>query len=192
MIRATLTTDDTASVRLRQIAAQLARPEALYKDAGRRVATDLRKHFTQLDKTRANRLAPGRRSHVWLEIRNAVGNPEPEPGGVSVTIADPRYTMKLFGGTVRPKRARALTIPLHPLAYDRRASVFEDETGAKLFRPRGKRILMAEIGGKAVPIYALATSATVRPDPDALPAERLRAGALETAEKHLARMLARE
>ena len=198
MIRATPRVDDVATSRLREIAAQLGNPVALYKDARRRLANDLRKHFAQLDASQTNRLG-GKRTHFWLDVRPATLNPEFDASGqgVSVTIAHLAFAQKLYGGTIVAKNAKALTIPLHPLAHGRRASVFEEETGHKLFRGKSKkpniaRLLFAEIDGNLIPIYALATTLTEDADPRAPPPiADLRAGAVESAEKHLARLLAR-
>ena len=197
MLRLNLSSRDTASARLAEIAAMLADPKPLYKDVGRRGATELRKHFTQLDRTQPNKLG-GKRTHFWLDVRNATGNPELEAKGVSITISRLAFAMKVNGGTVVPREAKSLTIPLHPLAHGRRASVFEDETGYKPFRPKSKnrgfaRLLMAEIDDRVIPIYALAKSATIHADPHALPDEpKFRAAILDAAEKHLARKLAED
>jgi hypothetical protein len=187
---ATVTLTDRATPELRRIAAQLKNPAALYKDVGRRAANELKRHYRDLDARRPNRLgAP--RTHYWLEIRDAVQQPELVGNGVVVAINHSTIAGKVFGAVVTPKNARALTIPLHALAHGRRASTFEDETGKKLFRPKGKRVLMAEIGGKPVAIYALAKRVTLRPDPEALPEEGPFADALvATARAHLARRIA--
>ena len=191
-IGAKVTLDGDASRRLREIEGYLKRPQALWKEVGRRCAIELRKHFVARD-GEPNKLAPGRREHFWAQIRDAVGNPEIFEGGAEVVIADSRYALKVFGGTIVPREAKALAIPVHALAYARRPAVFEDETGHDLFRPKGKRVLMAELGenGAPVVIYILAKSATVPADPKALPDPGvLEAACLDQAEKHLTRALA--
>lgn len=191
MISANVTLADRATPELARIAAQLKNPVALYKDVGRRIANDLRKHYRRLDATRSNRRRR-QRTHFWLEVRDAVQQPVTDSTGVSIAIAHPVIAAKVFGAIITPKFRRSLTIPVHKLAHGRRAAVFEDETGKKLFRPKGKNVLMAEIGGKAVSIYVLAKSATIRPDPHALPdKDDLVANILATGRAHLARMLAR-
>jgi len=183
VIKGTLTTSD----RLKAIAAQVANPVALYKDAGRRVANDLRKHFVRLDGTQSAKHG-GRSTHFWLDVRASTGNPDVDPHGATVTISDLRFAQKLYGGTINAKNGRALTIPIDPRAHGRRASVFEDEMGVKLFRPLGKRVLMAEIDGEVLPIYALASSVTQEAERDALPPiAELEAAVADTAEKHLRR-----
>ena len=190
-IGAKVTLEGNAALRIREIEGMLKRPEAMWKELGRRAAIELRKWFVARD-GEPNKLAPGRREHFWAQIRDAVGNPEIFEGGAAVTIADSRYALKVFGGTVVPREAKALAIPMHALAYARRPAVFEDETGHDLFRPKGKRVLMAEIGenGAPVVIYLLAKSATVPPDPKALPDPGiLESACLDQAERHLARAL---
>lgn len=190
MIKASVSTTGDINDRLKAIAQQLARPEALYKDTGRRLANDLREHFATLDAQQSPQHG-GMSTHFWADIRNATGNPILDGTGVSVTISDPRFAQKLFGGVITAKNAEALTIPISPLAHGRRASVFEEETGQKLFHPKGTRVLMANIGGQVAAIYALAQSVTQKPDPEALPPMPvLEAAIVDTAGKHLARFLA--
>lgn len=187
-------TDNTGAVQseMRAIAAQLVNPTALYKDVGRGLANQLKKHFAKREQDNPNKLG-GARTHWWLEVRDAVQQAEIVPDGVSVSIVHPAFPARVYGATVRPQRASALTIPIHKLAYGRRARVFESETGKKLFRLKGKRVLMADFDGDIVPIYALVKSARIPKDPDALPEDAAIIGeALTRSRKHLARMLARQ
>ncbi|CAN5546117.1 hypothetical protein BH09VER1_BH09VER1_24630 [soil metagenome] len=186
-----ITLTDRAIPELRRIAEQLLNPEALYKDVGRRAANDLRKHYAALDAGQPNALG-GNRTHFWNEVRDSVQQPQLEGDGVSIAITHPVIAAKIYGAIITAKNASALTIPINQLAYGRRASVFEDETGKKLFRPKGKNVLMAEIGGKAVPIYALVKQVYMHPDIEALPLEaEFDANIIATGKAHLARMLAR-
>lgn len=191
MISGSLSISGGADAALQRIALQLANPVALYKDVGRRVANDLKKHFRQHDADSPNKLG-GERTHFWLEIRDAVQQPVATGSGVEIAINDSRFAAKVYGAHIVPREAGALTIPINQLAYGRRASVFEEETGHKLFRPKGHNVLMAEIGGEEVPIYALVSAVDMPPDPQALPSTAVLIDAiLDTGTKHLARMLAR-
>jgi hypothetical protein len=193
-IRGTIRISGDALARVREIAAMVRRPEAMWKVIGRGVANEYRKHFVELDAKNVNKLAPDRREHFWAQIRDATGTPELDGNGVSFTINDPRYSLKVYGGTVVPREKKALTIPIHALGYARRASVFEEETGVKLFKPKGKRVLMADLAkdGNPVVIYVLAKSATMAPDPEALPDEgRIIKFVVEQAETFLRRELAK-
>lgn len=191
MIRATVSVSSQAGARLRLFAAQLKNPVAMYKDAGRRITNDLRKHFVGLDDSQPNRLG-GKRTHFWLDVRDATQNPEIDPQGATVTIAHLAFAQKLYGGTIRAKAAKALTIPLIPEAHGRFASTFEEEMGVKLFRPKGTRILAMSKDGDMIPVYALAKAASIKAEPKALPpAAAISAAVLDTASKHVARILAR-
>lgn len=75
---------------------------------------------------------------------------------------------------VTPKRARALTIPVHALAYGRR--VAEVSRAHQVFRPKrrgGKpaNYLAAVIDGRLTPLYVLVRRATIRQDRSMLPAD---------------------
>ena len=119
--------------RLNEIVGKTKRPEGMMRVAGRELGNQLKKHFRRRDEDSPNHLSE-RRSHFWLEIGRSVNDPQLEsPTMVSVSISDPRFAQKLFGGTIRAKEADALTIPVEERAYDRRADTFERETGLKLF-----------------------------------------------------------
>lgn len=179
-----------AAERIREIAAQLKRPEAMWKELGRVGAITIRAHFAERD-SEPNK-HDWKKRHIWAEFRAATGNPELAGNGVEITISDARFAMKVYGGTVVPREAKALTIPLVELAYGRRASVFEQEEGVHLFHPKGTNVLMALLPGASapIPIYYLASSQTIPADPHALPPlELLASKCAEQAEKHLVRAL---
>lgn len=191
VISSNVTLTDRATPELRRIAQQLKNPQALYKDVGRRAANDLRKHFREMDAKQPNALG-GTRTHFWLEVRDGVQQPQADSSGVTLLVVHPVIAAKVFGAVVTPKHAQSLTIPLHELAHGRRASVFEQETGKKLFHPKGTRVLMANLGDKPVSIYALAKRVNLRSEPEALPEEKQFTEAIvATGRAHLARMFAR-
>ena len=68
--------------------------------------------------------------------------------------------------TIRPTRARALTIPIHQRAYGKKVDDFNG-----LFKPKGKNILAVNEGGQLVAMFALAQSAFQRRDPYLLPTD---------------------
>lgn len=95
--------------------------------------------------------------------------------GATVSIADERFPLHLFGGTVRPKNAEALTIPIDAKAHGKRASVLEAELGIELFSitsTKGQGLLVSADGSGNLSLwYLLAKSATIKKDPKALPPE---------------------
>ena len=168
MLTARLTIADAATPRLRALAERLADPRPLFTVLGRVFAEALREHFVRRDAEDSPRHGE-MSTHFWSQIRSATQSPQLESTGVSITIADPRMVQKVYGGVITAKNAASLTIPLNILAHGRRASVFEQETGYRLFRPLGKNVLMANVGGQPTPIYALVKSVSQSPDPNALP-----------------------
>ena len=73
-----------------------------------------------------------------------------------------------------PKRARALTIPVHALAYGRR--VAEVSRSHEVFRPKRKggkpaNYLAAVIDGRLTPLYVLVRRASVPQERSMLPAD---------------------
>jgi hypothetical protein len=137
-------------------------------------------HFRGKDKS-PNKLG-GNRTHFWLEVGRSVNEPEllGDGSGVQVAVSHPVFAHKVKGGQISAKRAKALTIPLTPEAYGRRASVFERETGMKLFllpdKDAHKAFLATEDSSGAVKRqYLLTPSVDQQADPTAMPDEsRLR------------------
>lgn len=183
-----------ATPELRRIAQQLANPVALYKDVGRHAANLLKKHYLELNQSKPNKLG-GKRTWFWNEVRESVQQPALVPGGVDIVIAHPHIAAKVFGARITAKNAKALTIPIHALAYGRRAKVFENETGHRLFLGKSKNgnaILFADLGHDIVPIYLLTKAVNVPADPEALPPrDEFTAAIIAKGQAHLARMLAR-
>lgn len=111
-------------------------PAVMLLAAGREVGNRLKKHFQEKEMTNANRLG-GRRQHFWLAVArtiNGAGNTEaPKVSGntVTVSINDPRFAQKVYGGRIIPKEKQALTIPLTPEAYGK---TVQDFPGAFLLK----------------------------------------------------------
>lgn len=130
----------------------------------------------------------GKRSNFWLQVMRSVQTPIPPSSGTPtlISINDPRFAQKLYGGPIVAKRAKALTIPVSPEAYGRSASVLEQEKGIKLFAistKGGGGMLVQSVLKKAgksaggqTPVrgglivhYLLRKSVYQQPDPQALP-----------------------
>lgn len=155
------------------------KPEAILRVAGREVANQLKRHFRTKDRTEPNKLG-GKRQHFWLQVARSVQNPQLEnPTTISVTISDPRFAQKLFGGKITAKAAGALTIPVEKRAYGRSAATFERETGLKLIliktgnSPFGNAVLAVadkKAKGRGLTVeYILTKSVDQKADTTALP-----------------------
>ena len=82
----------------------------------------------------------------------------------------PHFAFKIIGGIIRPKRVKALTIPLITEARGRFAETFERATGHKLFIPKGTNVLAYKTGKKSFKaVYALVQSVTHKPTKGAMP-----------------------
>jgi hypothetical protein len=101
--------------------------------AGRRA---LQRHFSEKDKA-GNKLG-GARTHFWGDVGSSTQLGEVSDRQANIDIGDSRFAQRLYGGPIRAKRPwpgsgfLLLTIPVNPLAYGRRASVMQRETGIKL------------------------------------------------------------
>ena len=186
---------DTAMSRVyfQNLLAQARRPVAILMVAGRAVANLLKRWYRQRDRDEPNKLG-GPRTHYWLEVAGSVQAPVVEgDSAVSVTISHPTIAQKIFGGTIRAKRVRNLSIPETPEAYGRTPATYERETGLRLvFLKQGDNaILASRADGQGLTVqYLLTPSVRQKPDPRALPPEeQMRAEAIAAADKALERQL---
>jgi len=81
---------------------------------------------------------------------------------VIITVKQLGIRQRYYGGTITPKRAKRLTIPLKAISRGKRASEFKD------LYVRGKA-LGRDTGGNFEALYALVKSVTQRPDKAVLP-----------------------
>jgi hypothetical protein len=162
---------DGFKAKIHKITGLAKNPREVMLSGGRAGANLLKRHFRKKNSAEPNKLG-GRRSNFWTRVAESVSAPATEGDKtVVISVTDPRFAQKVFGGTIRAKRARNLTIPQTAEAYDRRASVFERETGLKLFfiRSGGKSALAAKIGNAVQVEYILKPEVEQQADPTALP-----------------------
>ena len=141
--------------------------------AGRALAEFVRKHYREKDAKEPNRLG-GDRTHFWRKIAESVQPPVVAGGTVSIKIKDRRIGQKVHGGPIVPKRARALTIPIHPAAHGRRAALLAAKVG-RLFILRsksGEAFLAGKIGKRVTLYYLLRRAVNQAPWPGSLPSVR--------------------
>lgn len=112
---------------------------AALKQGAAEVAHLYRAHWLEKDAKEPNYFVREffgtRRTHYWRKMSNAVGAVEVDVSGMSFKIPIKSKTLrqKVKGGPITPKKARALTIPVHPDAYARSAAELERALGVKLF-----------------------------------------------------------
>src|SRR5215475_1140449 len=97
---------------------------------------------------------------------------------------------KIRGGTITPKRGKALAIPLIPAARGLYASEYPAARGQQLFREGSA--LFQVMGGRAEAVYALARSVTQGPWPGAMPQDNdIRQAFTEATQQYLEEQFAR-
>ena len=193
MIGITISQADVVGQLLSGLAGMLDNPDDLLTVLAREGNNRLRSHFQQRDQT-PNALG-GTRTHFWQQIADSVSSRRGGPGQLLISITDPRFNQKVFGGDIVPKNAKALTIPVNPAASGQTAgramlgpfqdpsedgSVgFERASGQKLIlitwkSPKGNSIgalcTKADPAGKFLEVvFLLVTRVSQAPDPQALP-----------------------
>ncbi len=89
--------------------------------------------------------------------------------GATITIAGTPGILRAFAPVkVTAKKANNLTIPIHRIAYGKRVADMQAE-GYKIFRPKGKKVLLGTKDGETYPFYALKKSVTLPQDEGLLP-----------------------
>lgn len=123
-----LINDAGFQVEFRAKIAKAKNPVAMLRNVGREVGNQLNAHFQMKNDTNPNKLG-GRRTNFWLAVSKTINNgnlnnPQVSGNTVTVTINDPKFPQKVFGGRIVAKAAKALTIPLTPEAYGKTAGDF--------------------------------------------------------------------
>ena len=99
-----------------------ARPEKLHKFGAAGIFKLIQKHLRGLEMTRKNRMGFPR-SHFWSNSAKSTTWGADSSRGF-VEVAREGFRQRLYGGVIRPVNVSALTIPLHPRAYNHRAREF--------------------------------------------------------------------
>lgn len=158
-------------------------------------AKTVREHFRALDRTRHRGFgtsnfygdAAGSTTHEVTadDIYVVVGGKGSFKGGA--------IAQRYFGGTIRPKKAKSLTIPVKGSAAERtgrRASEFDDIFMVKRDGSgEYKGFLARMVGEEMEPLFWLRSSITQEPDPSVLPtAEELGKAMGKAADRTIRRM----
>lgn len=176
-VRFTIKVNDKVTAKFERMAVPAVLDEGRLQ-GGRDVRHLLYTHFRAKNLAEPNRFfreSGGRRLYFWRRMANSLQEPVLD-GGERVVISMHRdVAQKLYGGPIVPKRARALTIPIHRDAYGRTAKRLETFLGQKLFivkSPRGRKTFLAAKGGPRGGIrryFLLRSSVHQEPWPDTFP-----------------------
>jgi hypothetical protein len=147
---------------------------SLHRAAGVEVQQTAVRHLMVIAGTRhatAQRLGAAPTGH-WGKAAEKAGTPaalEADTAGATLTIAHPGIARAFRSITIVPRTSKALAIPISGISYGFRAAELWERM--KLFIPKGKRIIAANIGGQLTPLYALCSSVTQRQDRSLLPSD---------------------
>lgn len=188
---------NTATPALRSAIAQLRRPRPILAAASKAVVQLLKSHFRDRQAEGNKQRWPS--SRFWFGVRgsvaNSVGVSSLTDTSATVTIADPRFAHKITGGTITPKRAKFLTIPLRAEAKRLGGKGTLRESAPDLFVLKTSRGLWlvksawrrrgrgrSAIKSQAFQFwFKLVKSVTQNPDPRAMPKDEALASAVELA-----------
>lgn len=196
-------TKDEVTPHLQRIFKTMQPGGALQKVLGRGGANALRRHFRDLNAKRPNKLG-GKRTNFYSRVAESVQSPVNIGSTIRITIAHPHIAQRLYGGTITPRKAKMLAIPVHASAHGISPRVYpgllayipskkrgdgvliagEERTITRGKRKGGKRIVPKESGPV---IYALKGAISQRADPSVMiPAATMSAALIEAAKEHQA------
>ncbi len=183
MISLTLHIDSPAAEATRRLVALgRARPTDFAEGAAIEVSGLVREHLERESVTRhdtADRLGARRTGHLEDAAQSVAHTVDDD--GASVSISSPGIRRAAGSYEIRPRQARALTIPVHRLAYGHRVAELRAR-GIEIFRPvapggrRGSgphRDYLATVGsdGRLEVLYLLRQSVTIPQDRTLLPSD---------------------
>lgn len=169
---------DEVTPHLRKILKQAETNGPLARVLGRAASNELKKHFRARNASSPNKLG-GSRTNFWTAISASVQSPKPAPGKVVVPINHPAISQKIFGGTIRARKAKNLAIPIDARAHGKSPRVFTNLTFG--ISQAGNKLLGEKVGGIMRWLYVLKPSVTQKRDPAALPRDSVVGAALEKA-----------
>lgn len=147
--------------------------------------TELQEHFRKRNQEPNRKGWP--KQNFWARIRRSTAFAGATNSKATVVIADPAFAMKVYGGTIRPKEKRYLSIPMRAEAYGVRPGSGLIE-GLFALRSGSGKLFLARREGQALRLYyRLVKKVDMDADPRALPPQSQMDRALtEAAEDYLA------
>lgn len=180
MISLDCTVENRSSTLLQTLVQRLgpAGRQSLNEAATHEIAVLVRTHILAAARTRHRtadsiRGGPATRTGHLTKAAESVAEEVSSTEGM-VTISSPGFRRALGPVTILPKRRAHLTIPTDAVAYGKTVAEVVRE-GIKVFRPKGKNFLATsekELGGWTLRVlFNLVTSATLKHEPELLPAK---------------------
>lgn len=144
--------------------------QKLNEGAAQALWADIRAHLGRESGRRhkwASKLGAQPTGHLEEAARSTKWAADAE--AATVTVHSPGISRAFHPLRIVPREKTWLTIPVHALGYGRRAS--EVSAAHRLFRPKGKDYLMADIDGKATVVYLLRKAVMVPQDRGLMPSD---------------------
>ena len=168
MISIRISTSDLAAPALRLLQQGL-QPARLAHAVGETGRNAVREHLFARDAT-PNRLGSTHRTHYYGRAGRST-HFTVEGNSVVIAVTQIGIRQRFYGGTIKPKTAKYLTIPVNPAAHGKTAREFGDLE--LVFGPGGRPIALArKARGKrrfGEIMYLLLKSVTQAPDASTLP-----------------------
>ncbi|HSI08832.1 MAG TPA: hypothetical protein VK985_09575 [Rariglobus sp.] len=182
-------------------------PQRLSPVVGRAGVNVTRAHLFEKNRTAPNALG-GRRTNYYAAAGRSTSFAFAGDDAVVVSISQIGISLRYYGGTVKPKKAKFLTIPVAPEAHGKRAREFGNLE--LVFGPNGQpwalatkgdrrvqittnakgKIVKKLVGRRGVILFRLVKSVTQAADPSVLPLPDVLMGAVVSATNaHIERAL---
>lgn len=179
-------------------------PKRIAPVMGRAVTNVVRVHLFEKNRTGANALG-GKRTNFYSQAARATSFQFDGNDTVIVSISHIGIRQRYYGGVIRAKKAKFLTIPVAPQAHGKRAREFADLE--MLFGPDGqpwalatkgdRRVQITQnakgqtvkkmVGRRGIVLFRLVKSVTQKPDPSVLPLpDRIMGAAISAANEYIA------
>lgn len=154
--------------RLRALAAELGNGATASRNGADNVVALIRTHLAGLAGSRhatAAKLGASPTGHIRAQ---ACRREHADANGATISVGIPGIGRAFRDIEIAPRRASALTIPVHRLAYGR--TVYEVSRDRSVFRPKGKNYLAtSDEEGNLTVLYLLRTRVRQPRDPSLLP-----------------------
>lgn len=187
MTTPSMTTDDWKRLEAKAAAliSRLDNPGPILHVVARAAGNVLRRHFRRRPPNKKGWTSAG----FWGQVADSVQE-DYDAKSATIVVNDPRFLFKMRGGVLKPKRAKALAIPLAPEFYGVLPSTFPRDRFFLIKDKKGKHLgILAQKNpdGSLRLCYVLKKSTTHKPDPQALPPiSEMETEVVETIEDYLA------
>jgi hypothetical protein len=174
MFKTTITAENLDSPLLKKLWRGLAGDarQDIMLVAGRSAENAAKEYHSQYNQAglwRGNRSFGSGGSKFGEAVADGWNTQDAAPSSVTISNDAEHLAHKVNGGTITPKRAKALTIPLIAEARGQTARDYARNKNTKLFTIKGKKALFEKTSTGIRPVFALVKSVTQGPWPGALP-----------------------